>query len=264
MVLIFACVETNREKTMAKSSLTIAVALLFYLPVLSQQNDKALSFTSRYKKSDTSQIRLLLDRGKNFENINPDSSTYYYKKATAIAYALKQQQLLLKCMAQHIALLNNEAKFEDAFTLAQEHIDMSNQLGYPAVQLQAYNEAANEYEYLGNYEPATENYLKSLKLAAQIGDKKMERKINNNLASVFIALKDYVTGYNYSLKAYRMAAKDNDTVTIRNCLVNIGFTELPQKKFNRHYNILMRQKKIGYGIPCIGRIDLQIIPELND
>lgn len=45
MVLIFACVETNREKTMAKSSLTIAVALLFYLPVLSQQNDKALSFT---------------------------------------------------------------------------------------------------------------------------------------------------------------------------------------------------------------------------
>jgi signal transduction histidine kinase len=234
---------------MAKFSLTIAVALLLYLPVLSQQNDKAISFTSHFKKSDTSQIHLLLKQGKNFENFDPDSSVYYYKKATALAYALKQQQLLLKCMALHMALLNNEAKFEDALTLAQEHIDMSNQLGYSAVQLQAYNEAANEYEYLGDYEPATENYLKSLELAVHTGDKKMERKINNNLASVFIALKDFVTGYNYSMKAYQMAAKDKDTVTMGNCMVNIGIAELHQKKFQQALQHFDEAEKIGYSIP---------------
>ena len=233
---------------MVKSSLLIAFTFFFYLHAICQQAGKELSFATARKNADTSQTHWLLDRGKTLESSHPDSSVYYYKKATALALALKQQRLLLACMEQHIELLNYEAKYEEALTLAQQHVAMANQLNDHRVQMQAYNEAANEYEYMGDYEPATEYYLKSLQLATNIGDMKMQRKINNNLGSVFIALKDYATGYNYSSRAYYKAQEDKDTSTMANCLVNMGVAELHQKKYRQALLDFDEAEKIGYRI----------------
>lgn len=233
---------------MQKRPLLPALILLFSLPALPQESSKKISIASQ-RIADTTKIHWLLYHGKTLENSYPDSATYYYKEATALAFSVKQQPLLITCMQQHIGLLNNEAHFDNALSLAQQHIRMAKQLKMTPIQMQAYNEAANEYEYLGDYEPATQYYLKSLQLAMNAGDKKMQRKINNNLGSVFIALKDYATGYTYSTRAYQMAREEKDTVTMGNCMVNMGVAELYQKKFQQSLLHFAEAEKIGYRIP---------------
>jgi two-component system, NarL family, sensor kinase len=234
---------------MAKSSLLIAITLFFYLPVMCQQTGRKMSAGTSKKNSDTAQIHWLLSHGKTVEGEFPDSAIDYYKKATSLAFAVKNVRLLTTCMANHIELLNNEAKFEDGLNLAEQHIALANQLGDPSVMMKAYNEAANEYEYLGNYQPATEYYLKSLKLATDIGDRKMQQALNNNLGSVFLALKDYITGYLYSSRACQMSKQAKDSVTMANCLVNMGIAELYQKKYQQALQHLNEAEETGYRIP---------------
>lgn len=233
---------------MAKSYLLIAITLIFYLPVVCQQTGKEISVTTS-KNSDTTQIRWLLNQGKTFESKLPDSAVYYYKKATSIAFAIRNIRLLSASMAQHIGWLNNDARFKDALDLALHHIDLANQINDASVQMKVYNEAANEYEYMGNYEPSTEYYLKSLQFAVRIGDKKMQRLLNNNLGSVFLGLKDYATGYSYSYRAYEMSKQAKDSVTMANCLVNMSIAELNQKKYQQALQHLDEAEAVGYRIP---------------
>jgi two-component system, NarL family, sensor kinase len=239
----------NCDGDMLKSSLLIAIALFLSMPVVCQQTGKEISFTAFKNHSDTNQVHWLLARGKAIETDLPDSASDYYEKATALAFAVKNAPLLATCMTQHIELLNREARFENALSLALHHIELATQINNGSVQMKAYNEAANEYEYLGNYEPATEYYLKSLQFAVRTGDRKMQRLLNNNLGSVFLALKDYATGYTYSSRACQMSKEANDTVTMANCLVNMGVAELNQKKYQEALQHLDEAEDVGYRIP---------------
>lgn len=231
---------------MFKSSLLVAFTLFLYLSAECQQTNKELSFAVYRNGSDTTKLRWLLTHGKTFEANNFDSAVYYYTKATALAFSLKNVHLFISSMQQHTSFLNNEAKFEEALALAQQHAVMADQLNNATVKMLAYNEEANEYEYLGSYESATEYYFKSLMLAESTGDKKMQRKINNNLGSVFLALKDYATGYTYSSRACEMAREVKDSVTVANCLVNMSVAELNQKKYEQALHHLDEAAKIGY------------------
>src|SRR6476661_6630931 len=116
---------------MAKSFLLIAITLWFCLPVMCQQTGKKMSAGPPKKNSDTTQIHWLLTQGKTVEDKFPDLAIDYYKKATSLAFAMKNVRLLSTCMAHHIGLLNNEAKFEDALHLAEQHIALANELKDP-------------------------------------------------------------------------------------------------------------------------------------
>jgi signal transduction histidine kinase len=232
-----------------KSFLLIAVALFCYLLAECQQGGKEIPVATSKKSSAAAQINWLLACGKAIETDCPDSAAGYYKEATSLAFALKNVPLLTICIKQHIELLNHRAKFEDALNLALQHIDMANQINDPSLQMKTYNEAANEYEYMGNYEPATEYYLKSLRFATRIGDKKMQRMLNNNLGSVFLGLKDYATGYSYSSRACQMSKAAGDSVTMANCLVNMSVAELYQKKYQQALQHLNEAEQVGYRIP---------------
>lgn len=230
-----------------KSFLTVIILCLSLFSFSQQTAKQAVYATAN--KADTVEVRHLLNEGKTLEKTKPDSAISYYKKATALAFALKNANLLASCMAAHIGFLNNEAKFEDALAASQQHINMATALNNSYLLMNAYNDAANEYEYLGDYQPSTEYYLKALKLATDAGNKGLQRKINNNLGSVFLALKDYGTGYFYSSRAYQMAQEEKDTTTMGNCLVNMGIAELYQKKYQPALQDFDEAKAIGYKIP---------------
>lgn len=232
-----------------KIFLCIVILLCSCLPVLSQQHDENMSFATMREKEDTAEVREFLKLAKDFETTHPDSAIQYYQKATALALQLKNTMLLTACMAQHIGFLNDEAKFEEALSLAQHNITIAKKLKLPSVLMLTCNQVANEYEYLGDYESATEYYLKSLQLATTIGDKRMQRKLNNNLASVFLGLQDYSTGYRYASTAYEMAKEVKDTVTMANCLVNMGIAELHEKKYDQALQDFDEAEKTGYRIP---------------
>jgi len=237
---------------MIRPFLLFSSVIIFHCISLSaysqQSNLTAYSIRGRYN-THTAKVYSYLDYGRTFENTNPDSATYYYQKAEALALKLKDNQALSICMAHYIKLLNHLAKFEEALILAQQHVAMAERLNDPAILLLAYNEVANEYEYLGEYQPATEYYLKTLRLAAMTGDKKMQRIVSNNLSSVFLSLKDYPTAYQYSTSAFHIAKAQRDTVTMGNCMINMGLSELHLQKYQQALHHFDEAERIGYYIP---------------
>src|SRR5579875_3179153 len=115
-----------RQKHAMKWFLTF-ITLCLSLFSLSQQTAKRTAYATP-NKADTLQVHRFLDKGKALEKTKPDSAVYYYQKATALAFALKNKNLLALCMVANISLLNNEAKFEEALTASQQHINMANTL----------------------------------------------------------------------------------------------------------------------------------------
>lgn len=154
-----------------------------------------------------------------------------------------------KYLSYQIHLFNQKAQFDEGLVAAQEDAAIGEQLKDPQILIQGYNDVANEYEYLGDYLPASEYYLKSLKLASSRDDEGMESKIYDNLASVFISLKDYHTADTYCHNAFTLASKLHDTVTMGNCLINMGVTEIHEKKYKEALSHFEQSEKIGYEIP---------------
>jgi len=194
-------------------------------------------------------VHRYLELAKSFEDSKADSSLYYYEKAKNLALGLNDRKGLNKYFLDYIRFLNHKAEFEKALTASMNHIELGQQAGDSGIIMHAYNEAANEYEYLGDFQGSARYYFKALKLAEQQDNKKMQRLISNNLSSVFISLKDYNSGYTYSAKAFRMAQDAHDTTVMGDCLINMGVAQIHNRKYNDALLAFNEAQKIGYKEP---------------
>lgn len=210
------------------------------------QQNKHLSQMTDRNAADTAKVRHYLDTAKVYEDSKPGSASFYYEKARVLALQLKDNRGLNYYFLHYLRFLNHKGKFEEALSLSMKHIALGRNAGDSDIIMHAYNEVANEEEYLGELQMSTDYYLKSLKLAQQQGNKKMQRLIDNNLSSVFISLKDYNTAYSYSLKAFQMAQEAHDTTVMGDCLINMGVSEIHQQKYNQALHDFDEAQKIGY------------------
>ena len=99
------------------------------------------------------------------------------------------------------------------------------------IQIKGYNDVANDYEYLGSLQDASKYYLTALRLANLPGNKKMRQRLNNNIASVFIELKDYAQANIYASESLRMAIANKDTAEMGSSLINLGLTEIHLERY---------------------------------
>jgi signal transduction histidine kinase len=198
---------------------------------------------------DTTKVRSLIRKAKSYENGLPDSAAHYYQMAKELAVKLKDGVGLENYFSRYIHFLNHKAEFEEGLSLAMKHIALARQLGDSNAVMIACNEVANEEEYLSDFQSATNYYLQALKLAVRLNKKRMQRLINNNLSSVFISLKDYVTAYQYSSKAFQLAERAGDTTVMGDCLINMGISEIHQQKFKHALLDFNEAEKIGYKEP---------------
>ena len=199
-------------------------------------------------------VLLYLQYGESLQASNPDSAAFYYQHAKILADRLNDKKGLSKYFSRQINLFNQKAQFDEGLAAAQQDVSIAEQLKDPEILIEGYNDVANEYEYLGDYQPASEYYLKSLKLASVRGDEGMESKIYDNLASVFISLKDYSVAHAYCHNAFNLASKLHDTVTMGNCLINMGVTEIHEKKYKEALLHFAQSEEIGYKIPDISLV----------
>ena len=201
------------------------------------------------RASETEKVRRYIELAKSYEDSKADSSAYYYEKARIVALQLNDRDGLNSYFLHFIRFLNHKGEFEKALSLSMKHIAMGQKAGDSDMVMHAYNEVANDEEYLSDFESSTGYYLKALKLAEQLANKKMQRLINNNLSSVFISLKDYKTAYAYSAKAFQLAQAAHDTTVMGDCLINMGISEIHQQKFKHALLNFDEAEKIGYKEP---------------
>lgn len=210
----------------------------------SDRNDYNIPSLRRVRH-DTTKINILLEKiGLKYENINPDSSIYFYELALKIAQNSPE------------AMANN-GKLKTKF------------LRYQAV---SYRYIGIIYRTKGLFDKAIKNYLKALKIAEKLKDKELTGIIYVNIGNVlyeqksyskaswyykkslnidrelghkvgisegymclsrnYLAQKHYSTAMSYSQKALKIATEINYKNGLPFCYSNIGLIHEGQKEYD--------------------------------
>jgi signal transduction histidine kinase len=197
---------------------------------------------------DTLQVQKLITRGNDHLKMQVlDSADYYYRKAGALAKKIHYDYGIVDHSRALIQVLNRKGLYQEALAITLEALEVSKRLAVDE-QIASYNNVGNEYLYLGNMKAAATYFLQALKLAEQINHTGLQQLISNNLASVFLELRDKEKAYHYASQAYQLARAKQDSFGIASCLVNLGISEILTKQFKSAKKHLLEVIELGQAL----------------
>jgi two-component system, NarL family, sensor kinase len=207
-------------------------------------NYDSIEKTISHLKEDTLLIEKYFKAGEVFELDSPSLAQEYYNKGLQLSKRLNYKKGEATYVSYAIVLLNNAGKYKEGLQLTLNAMDFFKTTGSAKDLVTGYVNIANQWQYLGDLNTAADLYLKAAALLPQINDNRRERVVYNNLASVFIELKDMDKGILYGEKALVVANKMKDDYAIASCLINLaianvykGNTEKPRKYYNEVISI---------------------------
>jgi serine phosphatase RsbU (regulator of sigma subunit)/uncharacterized protein HemY len=101
------------------------------------------------------------------------------------------------------------------------------------------------YKYQGNYSKALDYYLKALKIAEEINNKIKISSILGNIGIIYDIQKDYKKALEYYLKALKIAEEIDDKSCIETNYINIGELYKVQKDFPKALEYYLKALKIA-------------------
>jgi two-component system, NarL family, sensor kinase len=194
---------------------------------------------------DSNKVMLYYRYGEFFEQQQPDSADFFYKKGLSLAKKINFDNGVFSYTSYAIVLLNNKGKYLEGLALTQTTMEQAVRTGSKRDMTIAYINVANEWQYLGDLETAATFYLKAAELAALLPEKKFERVALNNLASVFIELKDWDKVTGYSSKALAIARQMKDEYSIASSLINLAVGKTNKGDFNEAVSLYTQVYAIG-------------------
>jgi signal transduction histidine kinase len=211
----------------------------------SPAQDSLRRLLGRLPDQDTAKAWAYLHYGEFFELDKPDSAAFYYQKSRALAERLGFRRGMAAYVGYQIVLLNNQGRYREALALCKEALDIYQQVGTVRDRAVAHTNLANEWEYLGDYGLAAENYLLAKKLAESIQDKPLLRVLNNNLASVFVDQKEYARGKAYAQTALQIAEALGHDYGRASSMINLALAEQHLGNYARARDLFGQVEQIG-------------------
>ena len=193
--------------------------------------------------NDTVLVNLYYQYGEELANKYPDSALWYYNQANKLSIDLKYDRGRAAYASQAIEILNAQGKFKEALALSKEALAIYETIGSKRDIAVALINVGSEWHYLSDFQLATDNYLMALKIAEELEDIRLQRIINNNLASIFINLKEFEKGKAYANKSLELAYELKNDYAISSSMFNIATAELYLKDYGnalKHYSQIVQ------------------------
>lgn len=220
--------------------------LLIGIQVYAQQNAiDSLKNMIKNEKEIIKKTDYLYQLGDLYEFSMPDSAMYYY--AVARNFAKKNNFDLgeARYASYAIVILNRKGAYKEALFLAEESVQKYKKLQSPENLSIAYLNVGNEWQYLSDFESASEYYLKAKKIADSLGNKKTQRIINTNLSSVFTEMKQFEKASEYGFQALALAKENKDQWAMLSPLYNLAVNEKNQKKYKEALEFIHQFEQIA-------------------
>ncbi len=197
--------------------LKINVSLFLLFTIFQLDNSNAQELTI---------LKKLEQRADYFqEHEQNDSAIVYLRKASHIAEEKKMFSEAIDFLNKAAILLHQEQKFTAALNLSEQQYRLSRKLGNKKLIANSLNNMGVQYRGMGNLQQSATVLISGLKFADQQEDPTPKRKIYNNLASVFIDLKDKKNSLFYATKSFELARVLNDSLQIAKSLSNLAISE---------------------------------------
>lgn len=200
----------------------------------------------RRVQHDTTKINILLDKiGLKYENINPDSSIYFYNLALIIAQnspeatadngKLKEKFLIYQATAyRYIGIVyRTKGLYDKAIKNYLKSLKISEKLNDKDLTCLLYINIGNVLYEQGSYPKANWYYKKALKIDLENNNKKGISESYMCLSRNYLALKKYNTAMSYSLKALKIATDIKYKEGLPFCYSNIGMIQEKQKLYEK-------------------------------
>jgi signal transduction histidine kinase len=208
------------------------------------EKDSLLNLLSKTKE-DSVRVDLYYKYGELFEMNLPDTAVFYYKKAKELSERIQFKQGIRLFTSYYIVILNNQGKFREALDLCREAVNQYEKEGNKTNLAAAYINVGSEWQYLSDFEQASVFYLKALKLADELQNKRYQRVCNNNLASVFNSLLQYEKGRSYAVASLSIAKEMKDDYGIASSTINIATSDFYLKKYNESLALYKEVELLG-------------------
>lgn len=196
----------------------------------------------------TQAVYLYYTYGKAIEAAQPDSAVYYYKKAKQLSEDLDYKKGIALFASHYIVVLNRRGQFREALTVTEEALELYKEMGDDYELATAYINVGNEWHYLSDYAQAAEYYLLSKKHAEVINHRSTLRRINNNLAAVFLDLNDYDKGRQYAEAGLQIAKELKDDFAIASSLFNLASVYMQLKQPEKAFALYEDVERAGHKI----------------
>jgi signal transduction histidine kinase len=196
----------------------------------------------REMPDDTNKVKHYYAYGDALASVMPDSALWYYDLAKKRAVALGHDRGNAAYASHAIVILNNQGRFREALEISKEALEHYLAMGPEREIAIAYINVGSEWQYLSDFQSAADNYLKAMKIAETIGDQRLQRVTNNNLASIFISLHEYEKGKQFAERSLVMAKALKDSYSIASSTYNIATAELYLKEYEQ---ALARYSEVG-------------------
>jgi serine phosphatase RsbU (regulator of sigma subunit) len=205
-----------------------AYTFLFFLSVN--------AFAQRSSSGDSLTIDLLLDKSRDFEQVNADSSLYYANEAYTRSIELKSTYLQAASVLQLAVVSFNIADYKKATVYYKEGISLSEKTNNKQLLARALNGFANMFANQKQFDQAYEYFQRALALSRELNDTRKVSVILMNLANIEYD-KAYHNGdftkVNLAYKeAYEWAVLSKDTSQVVTCLGNWGLSYSDEGKFD--------------------------------
>lgn len=197
---------------------------------------------------DTQAVYLYYTYGKAIEGTQPDSAVYYYKKAKQLSEDLGYKKGIALFASHYIVVLNRRGQFREALAVTEEALDLYKEMGDDYELATAYMNVGNEWHYLSDYAQAAEYYLLSKKHAEVINHRSTLRRINNNLAAVFLDLNDYDKGRQYAEAGLQIAKELKDDFAIASSQFNLASVYMQLKQPEKAFALYEDVERTGHKI----------------
>ncbi len=185
-----------------------------------------------FGKTDTAKVFAHYIYGDLWFNINNDSASHYYNKGKQLAIKVKNPYLEAVSHGYLIVLLNNEGKYKEALQLCLDAEKLFIEAkASPRNFVIVYVNLGNEWQYLGAFNNAAQNYFKALKLAEQMNDCIFQSVCLNNLSSLYLEMLDSKNHLIYAEKGKAKAIECNDDYRIFSSSINLIGAYVAYNKF---------------------------------
>lgn len=174
------------------------------------------------KTNNHTQIDSLINLGElHFDNVNYDSSYYYYNKSKSLCNPKTDHTRILYSLYKMSEIQQNQGDYAGSESTATEALPYLKNNIDPAYECSIYNLLGIVNVKLFDYENALRYYNKGLHLKI---DKARKLKFQHNIAVVYINKKDYRRAIQILLPLLSKKEIIQDTVVFSKALENLGYS----------------------------------------
>jgi tetratricopeptide (TPR) repeat protein len=194
------------------------------------------------QSQDTSEVNLLNKQGFSIRLTDHEQTIKKGQAALELAQKLNYNNGIgeaYRILGLGEAYSNHEAKAIANYLNALLYFKISNNvLG----QARVYNNIGNLYLNI-DYDQSLDYLEKGLKIANDLGNKKLIASGYLNIGNVYLRKKNFSMSLDYYTKSQELFSKLNDPVNSINCLQNIGVIYYNLKEYDKAEELLLRANR---------------------